>query len=134
MMRRFNRLLVLFYVISDAGLGMAAFALAYYLRFHGIVAQLIPPVKGVPPFRWYVYMMPFVAVLVPAAFHVQGLYRLRRSRTRLDDFLPLNERALLPDAGKVSRDADAVMAAASSGRPSSITRLSVCTTGSSATG
>ena len=86
MMRRFNRLLVLFYVLSDAGLGMAAFALAYYLRFHGIVAQLIPPVKGVPPFRWYVYMMPFVAVLVPAAFHVQGLYRLRRSRTRLDDF------------------------------------------------
>ena len=65
---------------------MAAFALAYYLRFHGVVAQLIPPVKGVPPFRWYVYMMPFVAVLVPAAFHVQGLYRLRRSRTRLDDF------------------------------------------------
>ena len=86
MMRRFNRLLVLFYVLSDAGLGIAAFALAYYLRFHGVVAQLIPPVKGVPPFRWYVYMMPFVAVLVPAAFHVQGLYRLRRSRTRLDDF------------------------------------------------
>jgi len=86
MMRRFNRLLVLFYVLSDATLGMAAFALAYYLRFHGVVAQLIPPVKGVPPFRWYVYMLPFVAVLVPAAFHVQGLYRLRRSRTRLDDF------------------------------------------------
>jgi hypothetical protein len=85
-MRRFNRLLVLFYVLSDAMLGMAAFALAYYLRFHGVVAQLIPPVKGVPPFRWYVYMLPFVAVLVPAAFHVQGLYRLRRSRTRLDDF------------------------------------------------
>ena len=29
MMRRFNRLLVLFYVLSDAVLGMAAFALAY---------------------------------------------------------------------------------------------------------
>ena len=31
-------------------------------------------------------MLPFVAVLVPAAFHVQGLYRLRRGRTRVDDF------------------------------------------------
>jgi Undecaprenyl-phosphate glucose phosphotransferase len=86
MMRRYNRLLVLFYVLSDAILGVSAFALAYFLRFHFIVARLIPPVKGIPPFRWYVYMMPFVALLVPAAFHVQGLYRLRRSRTRLDDF------------------------------------------------
>jgi hypothetical protein len=83
MMRRFNRLLVLFYVLSDATLGMGAFALAYFLRFHGPVAALIPPVKGVPPFQWYVYMLPFVALLVPTAFHVQGLYRLRRGRTRL---------------------------------------------------
>ena len=86
MVRRFNRLLVLLYLLADAGLGMVAFALAYFLRFHGPIAQLIPPVKGIPPFKWYVYMLPFVAVLVPVAFHMQGLYRLRRGRTRLDDF------------------------------------------------
>jgi len=82
MMRRFNRLLVLFYVLSDAMLGVCAFALAYLLRFHGPIAQVIPPVKGVPPFKWYIYMLPFVAALVPIAYHVQGLYRLRRGRTR----------------------------------------------------
>ena len=60
-------------------------ALAYFLLFHGPVAQLIHR-SGYPPFKWYVYMMPFVAVLVPVAFHMQGLYRLRRGRTRLDDF------------------------------------------------
>src|SRR5688572_324729 len=86
MMRRFNRLLVVLYLVTDGILAMSAFALAYLLRFHGPIAQLIPPVKGIPPFKWYVYMLPFVAALVPAAFHVQGLYRLRRSRTRLDDF------------------------------------------------
>ena len=86
MVRRFNRLLVLLYLLADAALGMVAFALAYFLRFHGPIAQLIPPVKGIPPFKWYLYMMPFVAVLVPVAFHMQGLYRLRRGRTRLDDF------------------------------------------------
>ena len=86
MVRRFNRLLVVLYLLADAGLGMVAFALAYFLRFHGPIAQLIPPVKGIPPFKWYVYMLPFVAVLVPVAFHMQGLYRLRRGRTRLDDF------------------------------------------------
>ena len=65
-MRRTNRLLVAFYLLSDALLGMAAFALAYLLRFEGPVADLIPPVKGVPPFRYYVLLLPFVAVLVPA--------------------------------------------------------------------
>ncbi len=86
MMKRYNRLLVAFYLLSDGLLGMAAFALAYLLRFEGPVADLIPPVKGVPPFQYYVLLLPFVGVLVPAAFHVQGLYRLRRGRTRLDDF------------------------------------------------
>ena len=33
MMRRYNRLLVAFYVISDAGLAAFAFALAYWIRF-----------------------------------------------------------------------------------------------------
>src|SRR5215510_15122415 len=86
MVRRFNRLLVLFYLLTDGLLGMAAFALAYLLRFHGPIAQLIPPVKGIPPFKWYLYMLPFVAVLVPVAFHMQGLYRLRRGKSRVDDF------------------------------------------------
>jgi Undecaprenyl-phosphate glucose phosphotransferase len=40
----------------------------------------------VPQFKYYAFMLPFVALLVPAAFHVQGLYRLRRGRSRLDDF------------------------------------------------
>jgi Undecaprenyl-phosphate glucose phosphotransferase len=86
MMRRYNRLLVAFYLLSDATLGMSAFALAYFLRFKGPVADIIPPVKGVPQFKYYALMLPFIAVLVPIAFHVQGLYRLRRGRTRLDDF------------------------------------------------
>ena len=86
MMRRYNRLLVAFYLLSDAVLGMAAFALAYFLRFDSPVATLIPAVKGVPQFKYYAFMLPFVAALVPAAFHMQGLYRLRRGRTRLDDF------------------------------------------------
>jgi Undecaprenyl-phosphate glucose phosphotransferase len=83
MMRRYNRLLVGFYVITDALCGMAALVLAYLLRFE---TGLIPVYKGQPPFEQYVLMLPFVAVLVPLAFHVQGLYRLRRGRSRVDDF------------------------------------------------
>ena len=86
MMRRYNRLLVAFYVLSDALIGMAAFALAYLLRFETIIADLIPVTKGQPPFGQYVNLLPFVGILVPIAYHVQGLYRLRRGRTRVDDF------------------------------------------------
>jgi Undecaprenyl-phosphate glucose phosphotransferase len=86
MMRRYNRLLVAFYVLSDALLAMAAFVIAYLLRFETFIADLIPITKGQPPFWQYVNLLPFIAVLVPAAYHVQGLYRLRRGRTRVDDF------------------------------------------------
>ena len=46
MMRRYNRLLVAFYVVTDALLGMAAFVVAYLLRFETGIANLIPSPRG----------------------------------------------------------------------------------------
>jgi len=86
MLNRHNRLLVTFYVLSDAFLGTSAFLSAYLLRFHSGIATLIPVTKGVPPLRQYIDLVPFVAILVPVGFHLQGLYRLRRGRSRVDDF------------------------------------------------
>jgi Undecaprenyl-phosphate glucose phosphotransferase len=83
MVRRYNRLLVLFHVLSDAFLAVSAFIIAYALRFH---TGLIPITKGTPPLRQYVNILPFIAALVPLAFNLQGLYRLRRGRSRVDDF------------------------------------------------
>jgi Undecaprenyl-phosphate glucose phosphotransferase len=84
---RYNRLLVGFHVLSDAALGVTAFILAYLLRFHTeLVPMLIPITKGTPPLRQYINVVPFIAVLVPLGFHLQGLYRLRRGRSRVDDF------------------------------------------------
>jgi Undecaprenyl-phosphate glucose phosphotransferase len=82
-LRRYNRLLVAFHVLSDALLGVSAFILAYAVRFH---TGLIPITKGVPPLRQYIDVLPFVALLVPFAFQLQGLYQLRRGRSRIDDF------------------------------------------------
>ena len=83
MVTRQNRLLVTLYVVSDAVLGMAAFLLAYALRFH---AGIIPITKGIPPLMQYLAVAPFIGLLVPAAFHIQGIYHLRRGRSRVDDF------------------------------------------------
>jgi Undecaprenyl-phosphate glucose phosphotransferase len=82
-MIRHNRLLVTLHVLSDAFLGMFAFLLAYVLRFQ---TGLIPVTKGFPPLQQYINVLPFIAVLVPVGFHLQGLYRLRRGRSRVDDF------------------------------------------------
>ena len=85
MMRRYNRLLVLFFVISDALISGSSFALAYMLRFHWL-ADLIPVTKGLPQFAYYGKLLPFVMAILPVAFHVQGVYHLRRGRSRVDDF------------------------------------------------
>ncbi len=83
MVRRFNRLLIVLFVISDAILAMAAFLLGYVIRFN---SSLIPVPKGQPPLEQYVAVLPFVAAAVPIAYYVQGIYRLRRGRSRVDDF------------------------------------------------
>jgi Undecaprenyl-phosphate glucose phosphotransferase len=83
MVRRYNRLLVAFYVVTDALLAIWAFVLAYVIRFE---SGLIPVTRGYPPIEQYVNILPFVAVLTPLAFQLQGIYRLRRGRSRVDDF------------------------------------------------
>jgi Undecaprenyl-phosphate glucose phosphotransferase len=83
MVNRYNRLLVTFHVLSDSTLGVSAFIIAYALRFH---TGVIPAPKGVPPLQQYLLVAPFVAALVPLGFQLQGLYRLRRGRSRVDDF------------------------------------------------
>ena len=83
MVKRHNRLLVAFHVATDAVLGMLAFLLAYVLRFD---SGLIPVTRGYPPLEQYLNVLPFIALIVPLGFQLQGLYRLRRGRSRIDDF------------------------------------------------
>src|SRR5215467_6945797 len=83
MLSRHNRLLVTLYLAGDALIAVSAFILAYALRFH---TGVIPITKGIPPLRQYINVLPFIAILVPLGFQVQGLYRLRRGRSRVDDF------------------------------------------------
>jgi Undecaprenyl-phosphate glucose phosphotransferase len=87
MVSRHNRLLVTFHVLSDALLGVTAFIIAYELRFHSdLISSIIPITKGMPPLQQYINVLPFIAVLVPLGFQLQGLYRLRRGRSRVDEF------------------------------------------------
>ena len=82
-MIRHTRALIVFHVTFDALIGMAAFALAYVIRFE---TGLLPTPKGQPPFEQYLAIMPFIGFIVPIAYQLQGTYRLTRSRTSVDDF------------------------------------------------
>jgi Undecaprenyl-phosphate glucose phosphotransferase len=85
-MTRQTRALIACHVALDVTLGMAAFALAYLVRFEfGVFATP----KGQPPFGQYLALMPFMGMLVALAFHLQGAYRLHRHRTGVDDFFNL---------------------------------------------
>jgi Undecaprenyl-phosphate glucose phosphotransferase len=86
MLRRYNRLLVACYVAADLFSAAAAFLLAYLIRFESWFIELVPVTKTQPPFSQYLVSLPVIALMVPIAFQLQGLYRLRRGRTRVDDF------------------------------------------------
>jgi Undecaprenyl-phosphate glucose phosphotransferase len=83
MVRRYNRLLAVAHVLTDAAAAMVAFLTAYWVRFH---SNLIDVTKGLPPLEQYLWVTPLLGMLVPLAFHLHGVYRLRRGRSRIDDF------------------------------------------------
>ncbi len=92
MVKRFSRLFVVFHILSDILTAAAAFLLAYAIRFQ---TGLIETPKGTPPLEQYLTVLPFVAFMVPVAFHLQRLYRLRRGRSRMDDFFAVLVGSLL---------------------------------------
>ena len=75
MITRLNRRLVTLHAVSDSLFGMLAFGLAYVIRFE---LPLFAAPKGQPPFAQYLILLPFIGLLVPLAFNLQGAYRLPR--------------------------------------------------------
>ena len=87
MVNRHNRLLVTFHVL----IGRAARRVGVHHRLraalpHEAVTALIPVTKASRRSGSTSTILPFIALLVPLGFQLQGLYRLRRGRSRVDDF------------------------------------------------
>ena len=67
----------------DAGIGVAMFLAAYWLRFE---TGLLAAPKGRPPIEPYLQLAPFIGLLLPFGLWLQGAYRHERIRSRVDDF------------------------------------------------
>lgn len=82
MIRRQRAQLARLYALSDALAIVAAFFLAFWLRFH---SRLLSVPKGTPPLADYLAVLPVLLLVHMVFFSYQGFYRFKLRRNRLDD-------------------------------------------------
>jgi Undecaprenyl-phosphate glucose phosphotransferase len=99
MLRFRTRKLVAIHVAVDVAATAAAWLLAYALRFHmDAIGRVLPVTKGVPDFSRYLLLLPLMAVLWPAVLYFHGLYRIKRGRSRIDEFFAILFSVLIASA------------------------------------
>jgi exopolysaccharide biosynthesis polyprenyl glycosylphosphotransferase len=86
MVKQQSRVWIGVYVAADLLSTFAAFAFAYFVRFH---SDLLSVTKGVNPFRQYLWLMLLIVVFWPSLFYLHGLYSLRRLRSRTDELFSI---------------------------------------------
>ncbi|HEV8433423.1 MAG TPA: hypothetical protein VGR95_08420, partial [Thermoanaerobaculia bacterium] len=84
MIEQKHRALASVYLINDAVASTLAIFLAWVLRFR---FQIIPVTKGQQDLTAYLELMPLIAIVFPLAFAVQGLYRMRTTRGRTEEWV-----------------------------------------------
>ncbi len=87
MRKRKQRVTESFLIVDMTTVALSWMA-AYYARFHSaLFTAAFPPYKGVPEFRDYVQLLPLILGMAALVFALQGLYRLRRPGSAIDDSL-----------------------------------------------
>lgn len=84
MIRKRRRSTLALYLAGDILATLAAFLLAWYIRF---ILEFPILTKGVPAFQNYLRFLPLLLVLWPVVFYFHGLYQSRRDRSRVDEAL-----------------------------------------------
>jgi Undecaprenyl-phosphate glucose phosphotransferase len=88
--KRFH--LIGLFVLSDAVGIIIAFFYSYLFRFY---AYIIPVDRGIPPLRQYAAVFPLFLVTHLLIFYLQGFYKTRLQRAKIDDFLAICLNAVL---------------------------------------
>lgn len=79
-----HRTLASVYLVNDALASNLAMLCAWFLRFQ---FEVIPVTKGPQDLATYAKILPIVTLVFPLAFAVQGLYRIRPTRSRTEEWL-----------------------------------------------
>lgn len=84
MIEKKHRALASIYLINDAVASNLAMLAAWYLRFH---TNLIPVTKGMQNIEQYLGILPIITIVFPLAFAIQGLYRIRPTRSKTEEWM-----------------------------------------------
>lgn len=87
--RSFIYLYPLSLLLCDAAVIFLACSVAYWLRFHSVISQIIPITKGIPSYSLYMYSSLFVVAVFLVVGNILGLYSRTRPRLLLDQFYTL---------------------------------------------
>jgi len=85
MIRRQKKRLIGLFFLSDIVAIVVAYFYSYGFRFYGYIIPVSPD-KGIPPLKSYAAVFPIFLVVHLAIFYLQGFYRLRLKRAKIDDF------------------------------------------------
>ncbi len=77
------RLLTIYLLADILGI-LVAYFYAYFFRFYGYIIP-VDPLKGIPPLKSYVAVLPLFLALHLCIFFFQGFYRTRLKRPQIDD-------------------------------------------------
>jgi exopolysaccharide biosynthesis polyprenyl glycosylphosphotransferase len=78
--------LIGFFVLSDCLAILFSYFYSYLFRFYAYIIP-VDPARGIPPLRSYVVVFPLFLAVHLGIFYLQGFYRTRLRRARIDDFI-----------------------------------------------
>ncbi|MFL6247798.1 MAG: undecaprenyl-phosphate glucose phosphotransferase [Thermoanaerobaculia bacterium] len=84
MIEKKHRALASVYLVNDAVASNLAMLCAWFLRFH---SEVIPVTKGQQDFATYATLLPLITIVFPLSFAVQGLYRVRPTRGKTEEWV-----------------------------------------------
>ncbi|MEW5901072.1 MAG: undecaprenyl-phosphate glucose phosphotransferase [Acidobacteriota bacterium] len=88
MIQKKRSYLVGLYVLSDALAISLSFFWSYAFRFYAYIVP-VDPAKGIPPLGQYAAVFPLFLATHLLIFYLQGFYRTRLQRAKIDDFLAI---------------------------------------------
>ena len=84
MIEKKHRALASVYLINDAVASNLAMLAAWFLRFH---LEIVPVTKGMQDIEVYLSILPLITIVFPLAFAIQGLYRIRPTRSKAEEWM-----------------------------------------------
>ncbi len=94
MITRKRARLIGFFLTSDILGILVSYFYSYLFRFYAYIIP-VDPLKGIPPLGQYVAVFPLFLATHLVIFFLQGFYRSRLKRTRIDDFFLITLNAIL---------------------------------------